>query len=128
MKPGTKKPTPQAPDPLATWQEQLRRGGLDLAILLSLSSASRYGLEIIRDLEESTDLVVTEGTIYPILGRLTRNGVLEAAWVSETLTHPRKYYRLTDLGWETLDRMLEHWTEFRTKIDQLAETVTRSES
>lgn len=107
------------PDPLATWQEQLRRGGLDLAILLAVSPAPRYGLEIIRYLEESTDLVVTEGTIYPILGRLTRNGVLEAEWVAGESPHPRKYYRLSTLGQETLDRMLEHWTAFRTKIDQL---------
>ena len=55
-----------------TWQEQLRRGTLDLAILLTVSEGSRYGLAIIQHLEAFTDLVVTEGTIYPILGRLTR--------------------------------------------------------
>ena len=59
-----------------TWQEQLRRGSLDLAILLTVSSGPRYGLSIIQHLEAFTDLVVTEGTIYPILGRLTRDGLL----------------------------------------------------
>ena len=50
-----------------TWQEQLRRGSLDLAILLTVSPGPRYGLAIIQHLETFTDLVVTEGTIYPIL-------------------------------------------------------------
>ena len=61
---------------LEGWQEQLRRGGLDLAILLAVARGPRYGLEIIRHLEEFTDLVITEGTVYPILGRLTAEGVL----------------------------------------------------
>jgi PadR family transcriptional regulator PadR len=66
--------------PLDTWQEQLRRGGLDLAILLTVSAGPRYGLTIIQHLEAFTDLVITEGTIYPILGRLTRDGLLDAQW------------------------------------------------
>ena len=61
---------------IENWQEQLRRGGLDLAILSTVAPGPRYGLEIIRHLEKFTDLVVTEGTIYPILGRLTRDGLL----------------------------------------------------
>ena len=62
--------------PIDTWMEQLRRGGLDLAILLTVSTGPRYGLAIIQHLHAFTDLVVTEGTIYPILGRLTREGLL----------------------------------------------------
>src|SRR5207248_9717124 len=84
--------------PLDTWQEQLRRGGLDLAILLTVSAGPRYGLAIIQHLEAFTDLVVTEGTIYPILGRLTREGLLQAEWVEGEAPHARKYYRLTRLG------------------------------
>ena len=75
---------------LENWQEQIRRGGLDLAILLAVARAPRYGLEIIRHLEASTDLVVTEGTIYPILARLTREGILEAEWVAEESAAPTK--------------------------------------
>jgi len=72
-----------------TWQEQLRRGSLDLAILLSVSPGPRYGLAIIQHLDTFTDLVVTEGTIYPILARLTREGVLDATWVEDEAPHPR---------------------------------------
>src|SRR5207247_5619295 len=81
-----------------TWQEQLRRGSLDLAILLSVSSGPRYGLAIIQHLETFTDLVVTESTIYPILGRLTREGLLAAEWVEGEAPHARKYYRLPRNG------------------------------
>lgn len=109
--------------PLERWREQLRRGGLDLAILLAVSSRPRYGLEIIRYLQESTDLVVTEGTIYPILARLTRNGVVEAEWIADEAPHPRKYYQLSELGRETLTEMLEHWERFRLKIDHLVEAA-----
>ena len=118
------KTAPVRPDtPLEKWREQLRRGGLDLAILLSVSSRARYGLEIIRYLQEATDLVVTEGTIYPILARLTKNGVVEAEWIADEAPHPRKYYRLSRSGRETLDEMLDHWTLFRRKIDHLVATA-----
>ena len=108
---------------LENWQEQLRRGGLDLAILLVVASGPRYGLDLIRHLEEATDLVVTEGTVYPILGRLTREGLLAAEWVSDEAPHPRKYYRLTETGRRTLTEMIDHWTAFTRKIDRLARTA-----
>lgn len=119
-----KKPI-EASNSLDKWREQLRRGGLELAILLSVSSTPRYGLEIIRYLQESTDLVVTEGTIYPILGRLTRSGIVEAEWVSGETPHPRKYYRLSSQGQESLKEMLDHWSSYRSKIDHLVETAGR---
>ena len=102
-----------------TWQEQLRRGSLDLAILLSVSTGPRYGLAIIQHLEAFTDLVVTEGTIYPILGRLTREGLLAAEWVEGEAPHPRKYYRLTRLGTKRLEHMTKEWRIFAGKIDRL---------
>jgi len=113
---------------LENWQEQLRHGGLELAILLAVAPSPRYGLEIIRHLEELTDLVVTEGTIYPILARLTRDGVLKAEWIAHQGPHPRKYYRLTDRGRGTLDEMLAHWDAFCEKIVRLIRAARRTES
>lgn len=101
-----------------SWREQLRRGALELAILLVLAEEPRYGLEIIRHLEASTDLVVAEGTVYPILGRLTRDGLLESAWREEGI-HPRKYYRLTPRGRERLGEMTGSWEEFAKKMTRL---------
>ncbi len=104
---------------ISTWQEQLRRGGLDLAILLTVSRGPQYGLAIIQHLEAFTDLVVTEGTIYPILARLTREGLLAAEWVEGEAPHARKYYRLTRLGVSRLGEMKEQWRTFAGKIGRL---------
>jgi len=102
-----------------TWQEQLRRGSLDLAILLTVATGPQYGLAIIQHLESFTDLVVTEGTIYPILGRLTREGLLQAEWVEGEAPHARKYYRLTRDGTKRLAGMKGDWRAFVEKIDRL---------
>jgi PadR family transcriptional regulator PadR len=112
--------------PLDTWQEQLRRGSLDLAILLSVASGPRYGLSIIQHLEAFTDLVVTEGTIYPILGRLTREGLLAAEWVEGEAPHARKYYRLTRMGSKRLAEMTGQWRVFADKIGRLIDAAERS--
>jgi PadR family transcriptional regulator len=112
---------------LENWEEQLRRGGLELAIFLAVSPAPRYGLEILRHLEEFTDLVVTEGTIYPLLARLTRDGLLKSAWVAGEAPHPRKYYRLTDKGRRHLDHMLAHWEAFTDKIGRLIQAAQKAE-
>lgn len=108
--------------PNESWNEQLRRGGLELAILLVVAPDTRYGLEIIRHLQEFTDLVVTEGTIYPILGRLTRDGLLDAEWQASA-AHPRKYYRLTTQGRERLAVMVGDWRTFAGKIDRLIQAA-----
>ncbi len=100
------------------WHEQLRRGGLELAILLALSNGPRYGLEIIRHLEGSTDLVVSEGTIYPMLARLSRDGCLHPEWRQEGV-HPRKYYELTMEGRRRLSQMTRLWEDFADKLARL---------
>jgi PadR family transcriptional regulator, regulatory protein PadR len=108
---------------LDTWHEQLRRGGLDFAILLTVSAGPLYGLAIIRHLESFTDLVITEGTIYPILGRLTREELLSAQWVEGEAPHPRKYYRLTRRGAERLADMKDEWRRFVEKINRLIDAA-----
>jgi PadR family transcriptional regulator PadR len=112
---------------LDSWHEQLRRGALDLAILATVSPGRRYGLEIIRHLESFTDLVVTEGTIYPILARLTHEGVLVAEWTTNESSHPRKYYRLTPKGHQVLTRMTADWQTFTDKIGRLIDASGRND-
>jgi PadR family transcriptional regulator, regulatory protein PadR len=109
------------------WHEQLRRGALDLAILASVAPGPRYGLEIIRRLEDFTDLVVTEGTVYPILARLTHDALLDARWTTSESSHPRKYYRLTAQGRRALDEMIGDWRAFTGKIDRLIEASGRND-
>src|SRR4051794_12755999 len=59
------------------------------------------------------------GTIYPILGRLTKEGLLDANWVEGEAPHPRKYYRLTKTGGRRLREMKTEWRAFAEKIDRL---------
>jgi PadR family transcriptional regulator len=112
---------------IETWQEQLRRGSLDLAILLTVSAGPRYGLAIIQHLETFTDLIVTEGTIYPILGRLTREGLLDSYWIEDEAPHPRKYYRLTRQGAKRLTHMKSEWRAFAGKIERLMDAAAVAE-
>src|SRR3954471_23989374 len=102
-----------------TWQEQLRRGTLDLAILLTVSTGPQYGLAIIQHLESFTDLVVTEGTIYPILGRLTRDGLLQAEGGEGGAPLARKHYGPRRGGLKRLADMKGEWRAFVEKIDRL---------
>ena len=101
-----------------SWLEQLRRGGLELAVLLAVSGGPKYGLEIIHHLDRQRDLALPEGTIYPLLARLARDGHLKAEW-RQTEPHPRKYYQLTPAGRKRLTEMCEYWRAFNDKVELL---------
>jgi len=64
------------------WEVQLRKGCLELAILATLWDGRRYGLEILRRLESDSDLVVSEGTVYPLLSRLKALELVRSEWVT----------------------------------------------
>lgn len=103
------------------WQEQLRRGTLELAVLLAVGRGRRYGLEIIRHLSV-TDVVLTEGVIYPILARLAKDGLLASEWVADKGPRPRKYYWLTPTGRVRMEQMAREFREFASKIERLMQT------
>ncbi len=66
--------------------------------------------------------MTTEGTLYPLLGRLRREGVVETTWRESPSGPPRRYYRLTPTGRTPLDAFLSEWTRPRTTVDTLLET------
>ena len=105
------------------WEAQLRKGALEMAALASLWQGRRYGLEIIRFLENHSRLVLAEGTIYPILNRLKAEGLLTSEWVEAEAGHPRKYYSLTDAGRQRLRVMAEAWTGFSRGLSQLLQPI-----
>lgn len=106
-------------DSTLKWEVQLRKGCVELATLASLWPGRLYGLEILRRLEDSSGLVVSEGTIYPLLGRLERGGLIQAEWVETGLGHPRKYYTLTEAGSRRTLEMTRIWSRFMRSFDQL---------
>jgi PadR family transcriptional regulator PadR len=105
------------------WEAQLRKGVLEMAALASLWQGRLYGLEIIRFLESHSQLILAEGTIYPILNRLKAEGLLTSEWVEAEAGHPRKYYSLSDAGRQRLRLMTEAWSSFANGVSRLLEPV-----
>jgi PadR family transcriptional regulator PadR len=101
------------------WEVQLRKGCLELAILAVLWDGKLYGLEILRRLEGDSDLVVSEGTVYPLLSRLKALGLLKSEWVESEGGHPRKYYALTADGKQRAREMAAVWARFAGSMSKL---------
>jgi PadR family transcriptional regulator PadR len=102
-----------------SWETQLRKGSLGLAVLATLAERELYGLEILQRLEDGAGFSVPEGTIYPLLQRLKDSGFVEARWVEARSGHPRKYYRLTLAGRRYLQRIADRWNEFVQGMNRL---------
>ena len=98
---------------------QLRRGVLEFCVLALLRDGERYSYELVRALGDADGLVTTEGTLYPMLGRLRREGVVDTTWRESPSGPPRRYYRLTADGQAALDGFVIEWTRFRDSVDAL---------
>jgi PadR family transcriptional regulator PadR len=118
----------QNPESSEKWEVQLRKGSLELAILASLWEGRLYGLEILRHLETSSDLIVVEGTAYPLLNRLRALGLVDTEWVESDSGHPRKYYRLTAAGRRRAMEMSSIWARFSASMNNLLEPMDREKS
>lgn len=101
------------------WEVQLRKGCLELAILAALWEGRRYGLEILRVIENGSNLIISEGTIYPLLTRLKALGLVESEWVESESGHPRKYYSLTSVGRQRALEMADIWKRFSSSMERL---------
>lgn len=99
--------------------KQLRKGILELAIMGALEQHSHYGYSLIKHLTSGNDVELTEGTIYPILSRLSRERLISAEWVESRQGPPRKYYTLTPKG-KKVSRIL------REELTRLHELVRRA--
>lgn len=93
-------------DELLNWKTQIRKGYLELCILLLIQRHKRlYGFDLIERLREC-DLDLKEGTLYPLLSRMTNDQILQAMWETTNIKgHPRKFYSLTKEGTSTLEGM-----------------------
>jgi len=107
--------------PDATWITQLRRGAVEHCVLALLSEGERYGLELTRDLAGEAMLIGGEGTIYPLLGRLRRSGLVRTTWRESNEGPPRRYYSLTEDGHAALASFRHHWPLFRNAVDSMLE-------
>lgn len=97
---------------------QMRKGILEFCVLLAVSPSEAYASDILRRLKQF-DLIIVEGTLYPILSRLKEAGLVSYSWVESNEGPPRKYYELTDKGREAVEKMKEHFQSMNESINKL---------
>ena len=101
---------------LENTKAQMRKGVLEYCILSVLSGNSCYASDIIRKLKEA-EVIVVEGTLYPLLTRLKNSGLLSYRWEESQQGPPRKYYELTPEGKEYLAGLDRSWDELVESVN-----------
>ena len=104
---------------------QMRKGFIDYCVLALLESGDHYGLEITKVLSEANGLVTSEGTVYPLLTRLHREGLVDATWEESPNGPPRRYYCITKDGRTALKAFIAHWQRFSTTVNELLDLEER---
>ena len=98
---------------------QLRKGVLELAILAVLDREECYAIEIIERLAAYPALTATPGTVYPLLARLDKAGMVATRWAEAAGGPPRKYYRLTGEGRASLSDGAAAWIALRGAMTEI---------
>lgn len=102
-----------------SWVTQLRRGMLELCILCFLDKGESYGYEIVHELSRIEDLVVSESTVYPILSRLRKEGLLKVRAVPSPSGPPRKYFSLSAAGGKYYADISKRWSSIQASVEAL---------
>ena len=102
---------------------QMRKGVLEFCILSILKNGDAYTSEILKTLK-SAEMIVVEGTIYPLLTRLKNAGLLTYRWEESTSGPPRKYYVLTENGGLFLKELNKTWSNLISSVNQV--TIKKS--
>lgn len=92
----------------------------DRCVLALLGHQERYGFELAKTLS-AAHLIAGEGTIYPLLARLRRDGLVETVWRESAAGPPRRYYVLTPAGAEALDQFRRQWAQFTVAVNHFME-------
>lgn len=103
---------------VSAWRSQLRKGSLELAVLVLLKKERRYGLELV-ELLNKANLGISEGTIYPLLSRLRTEKKVTTEWVDDGVGHAHKYYQLTSQGRAACSAMVTAWRDYTRAFGRL---------
>ena len=107
-------------DFLGNWTTQMRKGLIELCVLATLKGERMYGYDIAKRLSGVAGLVTGEGTIYPILSRFKKDGLVETTLVESAEGPARKYYQLTERGRQLLTKMRAAWAAVRDGIEAVS--------
>ena len=97
---------------------QMRKGVLELCVLSVISDKEVYTSDILSSLKDA-EMLVVEGTVYPLLTRLKNEGVLKYRWEESTSGPPRKYYSLTETGIILLNKLTENWQDLNKSVNRI---------
>ena len=99
--------------------KELLKGHIDTLILAILEKNDSYGFEIAKNVLNKTTFELKDGTLYISLKRMESKGLIESYWQSSTgAGNRRKYYKITDLGRETLDIKVQEWNFMKNIMDK----------
>jgi PadR family transcriptional regulator PadR len=114
------------------FKAQFNKGVLELVILHLLTESSQYGYSLIQSLRTRSkeNIIVKDGTLYPILYRLEDQAFIESFWetTEDRSTKPRKYYRITDKGMNRYRKMLEDYHQVQDGINQIIRKGSSNEN
>jgi PadR family transcriptional regulator PadR len=105
---------------------QLLRGVLDICLMSIIDEETSYGYEMVRKLSDRGLDLASEGSIYPLLSRLQKRGLIEGYLVQSSEGPARKYYRMTPRGRETLKEWRDEWLGFRSSVDAVLNGAARA--
>ena len=111
-------------DSVARWETQLRKGVLEMVILLALREREKYGFELISGIAKRSSLELSEGTIYPLLLRLAKEDLIQSRLAQGDGGAPRKYYSVTPHGRRMLEAMTTGWAKLVASVDALTAPET----
>jgi PadR family transcriptional regulator, regulatory protein PadR len=96
---------------------QFHKGVVEMCVLALVAKQDHYGYELVNAI--STQIPISEGTIYPILRRLTQEGYFETYLVESNEGPPRKYYRMTKTGRSFTQSLIKQWEDFTDSVDKI---------
>lgn len=96
---------------------QFKKGVLELCVLALTSKKDRYGYELVEEI--SKRFIISEGTIYPLLRRLTKEGLFSTYLMESNEGPPRKYYRLTEKGILHKKKIVLEWKSFSSGVEEM---------
>lgn len=108
------------------YEQQMKKGVLEMLVLQLLSEREKYGYQLICELREQSDdmFLLKEGTLYPILYRMEDDGLVVSKWSEPRGKEvSRKYYSITAEGSETLGQLRALWDRFSEKVDSIMKSV-----
>ena len=104
---------------------QFKKGVLEICVLSLINSRDYYGYELVQNISENIN--ISEGSIYPLLRRLSKEGFFETYLKESPGGPPRKYYKITEEGQSRTEKLKEEWNEFTEQVRILLEKESKND-